>query len=57
MHVHDQALLLAVRGAGLHPDGPGGLEICPSHHANDPQELSLTLLCPETNPQGVKEQI
>ena len=39
--VPDHALLLAVRGAGHHPVGPGGLETCPSDQVNDTQELFI----------------
>ena len=52
----DQVLLLALRGAGHQPDGPGGLETCASHQVNDPQEVLLTLLCPKTNFHGSKVQ-
>ena len=52
----DQVLLLALRGAGHQPDGPGGLETCASHQVNDPQEVLLTLLCPKTNLHGSKDQ-
>ena len=53
----DQVLLLALKGAGHQPDGPGGLETCASHQVNDPQEVLLTLLCPKTNFHGSKVQI
>ena len=54
--VLDHVLLLALRGAGHQPDGPGGLETCASHQVNDPQEVLLTLLCPKTNFHGSKVQ-
>ena len=53
----DQVLLLALRGAGHHPDGPSGLETCASHQVDDPQEVLFIPLCPKTNPQGIKVQI
>ena len=34
--VHDQALLLALRGPGHHPDGPGQLETCSDHWSDHP---------------------
>ena len=57
MHVLDQALLLAVRGAGLHPDGHGHLETSSNHCLNVIQQVLFLAFSQEINPQGVKVQI
>ena len=55
--VPHQALILALRGAGHHPDGPDGLQACSSHQDNYPQELLIIHLGSKINPQVVKVQI